>query len=243
LQRVSCRLDLPTVKAGKLTAREIYMVARASHWRVGWSYVCADCGKWHANLAGGYALTDDGAVATCYHVVQPGRTVRDGCLIAADEDGKVLAVTEVLAANRSHDTCILRVAGSGFKPLPLNTNVHPGDIAYCYSDPPRHHGYFSSGIVNRLPQSPGSSYGADATASALARMVLSTDWALGSSGSAVLDEFGNAIGQASAVATVTTVPERHVSVKSRTPAARSTMIVFHEAVAAQDVLLLVRPTD
>ncbi len=240
LKRTSCQLDLPPVKTAKLTVREVFAQAQASHWRVGWSYLCTKCDKWHVNLAGGYALTTDGAVATCFHVVQPDNTVRDGCLIAADEDGKVLAVTEVLAANRYSDACIVRVAGGAFKPLPLNTNVYPSDPAFCYSDPLDHHGYFSSGIVNRFYQFPGR-YSINSTpesAFAPTRLNVSTDWAPGSSGSAVLDECGNAIGH---VSTIAAVGEEEISAKTKTVVPGPTMIVFHEAVAARDVLLLIKP--
>ena len=62
--------------------------------------------------------------------------MREGCLVAVDEAETVLPVAEVLAANRDSDACIVRVAGAGFRPLPLNTKVYPGDTAYCYSDRP-----------------------------------------------------------------------------------------------------------
>ena len=240
LKRTSCELNLPPVKTSKLTVREVFTQAQDSHWRIGWSYLCTKCDKWHVNLAGGYALTGDGVVATCFHVVQPDSTVRDGCLIAADEDGKVLAVTEVLAANRYSDTCLVRVAGTDFKPLSLNTNVFPGDPAFCYSDPLDHHGYFSTGIVNRFYQFPGR-YSVNSTpesAFAPTRLNVSTDWAPGSSGSAVLDECGNVIGH---VSTIAAVGEEEVSAKTKTVVRGPTMIVFHEAVAARDVLLLIKP--
>ena len=155
LKRATCRLDLPPPNTAKLPVREIYSSAQRSHLRVGWAFLVDHSDQWHVNLAGGYALTTNGAVATCYHVVQPERLIRDGCLVAADEDGNVFPVKEVLAANRYSDACILRVEGNGFKPLPLNTNVYPGDRAFCYSDPLDHRGYFSHGLVNRFYQFPG----------------------------------------------------------------------------------------
>jgi hypothetical protein len=111
LKRKSCELDLPRPLTTKLSSREICIAARQSHVRVGWSYVCTQCDNWHVNLAGGYFLTTNGIVATCYHVAQPDKDVKDGCLIAVDESGKVFGVAEILAANKYSDSCILRVVG------------------------------------------------------------------------------------------------------------------------------------
>ncbi len=238
LKRTSCRLELPKPSNTRLSSRELCIVARRSHLRVGWCYLCGKCDQWHINLAGGYALTTNGLIATCYHVVQPGKEVKEGCLVAADETGEVLPVSEILAANRYSDVCIARVEGKSLQPLPLNINVYPGDVAYCYSDPLDHKGYFSHGIVNRFYQFPGRrSFSAPESASyAPTRLNVSTDWAPGSSGSAVLDECGNAIGHVSTISAVEGEEDSEVD-KPRT--AGPTMIVFHEAVSAKDVLVLI----
>jgi hypothetical protein len=240
LERSSCQLTLPKASKQKLPAREICIAARHSHVRVGWSYLCDKCGNWHLNLAGGYIVTTKGAAATCFHVIEPGPEVRDGCLVAVDEKGTVFPVAEVLAADRESDVCIVRVAGGDFKPLPLNTNVYPGDTVYCYSDPAEHRDYFSAGIVNRFYQ-PGSTRAAGARASAgvaPTRINVSTDWAQGSSGSAVLDDCGNVVGH---VATVSSLRDESKPKEKDSSAERPTVMVFHEAVSARDVLRLTRP--
>jgi hypothetical protein len=240
LKRTSCELALPPVNTNRLSARELCANGRQSHMRVGWCYLCGKCDQWHVNLAGGYALTGDGAVATCYHVAQPGGDIKEGCMVAADEDGKVFPITEVLAANRYSDACIVRLGGKDFKPLALNTNVYPGDAAYCFSDPLDHRGYFSSGIVNRFYQFPGRRRfsAPESTAFAPTRLNATTDWAPGSSGSAVLDEFGNAIGH---VSTISALEDEEVTDPDLKRIPGATMIIFHEAVSAKDVLLLIRP--
>ncbi|HEY5912003.1 MAG TPA: serine protease [Verrucomicrobiae bacterium] len=242
LKRNSCRLSLPEVANKKLSPREICINARRSHLRVGWCYLCGKCDQWHVNLAGGYTITANGAVATCYHVVQPGKEVKEGCLVAADEDGRVFAVKEVLAANRYADACIVVIDAKDFVPLPLNTNVYPGDIAYCFSDPQDHRGYFSHGVVNRFYQFPGRRPVSAAPSAAYAptRLNVSTDWAPGSSGSAVLDEFGNAIGH---VSTISVIEDEESTEADKPNASGPTMIVFHEAVSAKDVLRLINTPE
>ena len=67
---------------------------------------------------------------------------------------------------------------------------------------------------------------------------MSTDWAPGSSGSAVLDDCGNAIGHVVNISSTRdeTAPKAQ-DAQTEKPAAT----VFHAAVSARDVLLLTRP--
>jgi hypothetical protein len=234
LNRASCQLTLSEVCAKKLRARDIGAAPRRSHVRIGWVYLCAKCSKWHAGVAGGYWLTADGAAATCFHVVEPGRDLKEGCLVAVDDRGKVFPVAEVLAADRESDACIVRVAGAGFTPLALNAEIYPGDAAYCYSDPLDHREYFSAGIVNRFYQRAGARVSGAATPT---RINVSTDWAPGSSGSAILDECGNVIGHVSTVSSPTNEP----APKAQQPQpAKAAPIIFHEGVSARDVLRLIK---
>ena len=97
-------------------------------------------------------------------------------------------------------------------------------------------GYFSDGIVNRFLARHSRR---DTNAPPVTRLNVTTDWAPGSSGSAVLDEFGNAIGH---VTTITTLPGGNGKAadtdkgKGREP----TLITLHEAVSAKDVLALIQ---
>jgi hypothetical protein len=69
------------------------------------------------------------------------------------------------------------------------------------------------------------------------RLNVSTDWAPGSSGSAVLDECGNVIGHVANISTPRAeTPARTEDAKVPKPAP----IVFQEAVTARDVLRLIR---
>lgn len=239
LRRSSCQLKLLQPKSTKLAAREVWQHARASYLRVGWFYSSTQSSQWRMAFAGGYPLTADGAVATSYHIAEPPRDLREGCLIVADDNGKVFPVTEILAANRYSDACIIRVQGTGFVPLPLNTNIFPGDAVYCLSDPLGRRGYFSQGIVNRcfqlperrLPNEPGAPWFAPM------RINVSTDWSFGSSGAAVLDDCGNAVGQVSTISIEGDDTPANANASSETAPAT---IVFHEAVSARDVAALIK---
>lgn len=189
-----------------LTGRGIAQTARRAFLRFGW-YGLDEDGLDGFSLGAAYAITDDGVFATCHHCVDP-EGITEGCLVAMTETDQILPVKAILAHDRDLDAAIVRVDLSSlagetkFVPLAFNTDVFPGDKAYCYSDPLDAYGYFSDGIVNRFyrvppPERNRNPVAADALA--LLRLNVSTDWAPGSSGAAVLDECGNAIGHVSAI--------------------------------------------
>ncbi|MFM8469351.1 MAG: serine protease, partial [Limisphaerales bacterium] len=179
--------------------------------------------------------TKDGAVATCHHVGKRPVNFQEGTLVAADVDGRVLPVLAILAADARTDACILRVGAKDLKPLPLATDVAPGDRCFCFSDPLSQRGYFSDGIVNRFLARQSRR---DTNALPATRLNVTTDWAPGSSGSAVLDEFGNASGH---VTTISTLPDSGGKANDNEKGkAERTLITLHEAVSARDVRALIQ---
>lgn len=248
-KRGQCALTLPLADTRPLTPRERWQRARLAHIRVGAFFLCSNCDRWHLDLAGGYAITADGAVATCAHVIAPPESMKEGWLVAATEDDELLVVTEVLCCNEGTDSAIIRVKSAApLTPLPLGLDVSPGDPVWCFSDPNGKRGYFSEGVVSRfvrrsfmrkkeadkLPQG-----------TAIPRPVwleTTTEWAPGSSGSAVIDQFGNAVGHVSEIQSVLEEPlpaRRKKGEKDATPPV-GTLMVFHQAIAAAEVLALVK---
>jgi hypothetical protein len=230
-ERKSCELKLSAPRTEKLAARDLWSAARAAHLQVGWYFHTTDSDKWIITTGGGYALTKDGAVATCFHVMCPPDGLEEGFLFAVNESGQAYPVTEILAGNAEADVCIVRVATDDLKPLALNTNVSPGDRCVCYSDPHGQRGYYSEGIVSRFlaPRLKNGKIMKTAT-----KLDVTTDWAPGSSGAAVLDECGNAIGHVSFI----------TGLYGKTENRRGeTDITIHEASSAKDVLALVKPPN
>ncbi|MBX7210049.1 MAG: serine protease [Verrucomicrobiaceae bacterium] len=248
LNNKKCALILPVTHTQKLAGRDLWAAARQSYLRVGWFYLCSKCSHWHLDLAGGYVITADGVAVTCHHVAETPEKFIKGHFIAATDDGSVLPVTAILAANAKSDVCIVRLkADAPLVPLPLSDAARPGDIVYCFSDPMGFRGYFSQGIVNRyyreLPRRRDAKNGSSVENQPLSLNV-STDWAPGSSGAAVIDECGNAIGHVARILPVEEEPRK----KKKTagpdePASqhedRGTLMVMHNAVPAQEVLALI----
>lgn len=194
-------IDLPAIKQTHLTGEEVAEVARAANLRVGYCYLCPKCDDWHINMAGGYAIAPD-VVATCDHVIDSSITMREGYLIVVDQEGNPYPVISVIARSAAMDAALIRVEGADFKPLALNGSARQGASAFCYSTPLGQLGYFSEGIVNRFywdrPHMGGDRNSLDVARHL--RVNLSTDWAPGSSGSAVLDQAGNVIAHVSQIA-------------------------------------------
>ncbi|WP_395716234.1 redoxin domain-containing protein [Prosthecobacter sp.] len=214
---------LVTESTQSRASRDIARIARAGHLRIGWYFRCTRCDKMHLNMAGGYAVAPD-VVATAQHVIVPPSTLKEGWLVVADTENQMYSTSAILGVDEKADAALVRVVAGGLKPLPLRADVELGEPAYCFSDPLRHRGYFSAGIVNRL-------YSTDEKPDpASQRLNVSTDWAQGSSGSAVLDEYGNVIGHVARIQTFNSNPAPSTG----------TTLVMHEAIPAKTVLNLVK---
>lgn len=223
-------LNLPKARTKEATPAEVAKMAKASGFRVGWAYLCNHCDNWHVNLAGGYAVTDDGVIATCAHVVETDRKkMRDGSLVAVDSEGKVHPITSIISIDKKIDGALLKIDAKTV-PLPFNDQVSPGDPAFCLSRPLKQGQYFSKGMVNRFYWNSDNRGDDPQSLEALRALKLnvSTRWAPGSSGSAVLDSFGNAIGH---VATISTMGNR--GNRKDTDKSGRTLITLHTATPAR----------
>ena len=247
-------LVLPAPSVVRLEPRVLAERGRNALVRIGWFYLEKRPKQWHVNLADGYAISGDGAVATCQHCIAPEeQEMREGYLIASDASGNVFPVTAVLAQDKEMDAAIVRVEGGNFTPLALNDQTAPGDTVYVFSDPMSAVGYFTSGILNRFfwldgrkSMDPASTEGARNL-----RMHVSADWAPGSSGAAVLDACGNAVGHVSVIDPLVSddplspeekpgKPGKKSKKKSPPPTDHSTLIILHEAVSARSVRMLAK---
>jgi thiol-disulfide isomerase/thioredoxin len=234
------KIDLVPLSTRPLRGHEIAERARTAHVRVGWLFRCTRCNNWHLNAAGGYAIAKD-TVATAFHVLEQPANMRkgEGHPVAIRGESEVMAITTVLGADKDMDVAVVRVPANDLRPLALAPDPQIGDAAYCLSDPQNTRGYFSNGIINRFfslnPSAPSDPR--------FQRLNVSTDWAPGSSGSAVLDECGNVIGHVARIQSISkgapTPPA--AGTPPRTPEANPTLMNLHEAVPAKSVLSLIEP--
>lgn len=250
------KVELVDAVTKPLSGRELAARARQAYLRVGWYYRCTKCEKWHLDAAGGYAIAKD-VIVTCHHMLTPKAEVREGFLIVLDPQDRVWPVEAVIAKSERMDSVLLRVKADSLTPLALQENVAPGDKVSCFSEPLGQQGYFSTGIVNRFFWK-GDRAGEKGSFEELEslRVNVSTDWAPGSSGAAVLDEFGNAIGHVSTVAPLTPSGQAPISrepapvkdalavgdekaEKKTAPKSETVVITLHEAIPARSARALV----
>ncbi len=243
LGRRAPEVVLPEPNTTPLSERDVWQLSRDAHVRVGWHYLCTRCDHWHQSLAGGFVISADGLVATCHHVIDPeGRDQREGYLVAASEDGAFYPVVEVLGSDARTDVAIIRVdMDPPAAVLPLNVHTYPGDRVWCYSAPLRRTGFFSEGIINRF-------YYHRRENADVPRMEVSTDWAPGSSGSAVVDRFGNAVGVVSSISAAGTGRQQIRTVRRGEEdelryVSDPTVIVFRSAALVADIRALIGPGD
>jgi thiol-disulfide isomerase/thioredoxin len=220
-----------------LRGREIADRAARAYVRAGWIYHCSRCDGWHVRIAGGYAIASN-TIVTAWHVMQTPDTIKqgEGYPVVIRGNDEFLPVVSVLAADERIDTVILRVATANLSPLALSANAQIGDAAYCYSDPRGVRGYFSNGMINRFYARPGGS----ANNPADQRFNVSTDWAPGSSGAAILDDTAHVIGH---VTRIKPLFGGNASDDSDDHAQSATLMTLHEGVPASCVLKLIETTN
>jgi serine protease Do len=201
---------------------------------VGEYYHCVECDKWHANLSTGFAVADGRHIATCLHVLH-GEPSEDGVaplLFVADFEGQVAAVSRVVASDAAYDLAVLQCETKSFTPLPLRSEVEPGERVYCLSNPDHMFGTFTEGLVSRMYVVRGEAPGtgpepaenedgkADAPQHDLSKSMaqdpllppraflqVTCEFAGGSSGAPIVDAMGNVVGIAQSTRSVAVDPE------------------------------------
>ena len=167
------------------------------------------------------------------------KKMRKGGLIAVDHSGKVYPVTSILANDKKIDGALIKIDAKTTH-LPLNDQIAPGDSAFCLSRPLKQGQYFSQGIVNRFYWN-NDKRGDDPNsikALGMLKLNVSSRWAPGSSGSAVLDTCGNVIGHVATISTMDNGASRKNNEKGRT------LITLHSATPARAMMALARlPLD
>jgi S1-C subfamily serine protease len=192
-QAVGKKVKIPKVPSFVFDPRSLYELCKPSTLIVSKLYKCGRCTHWHSGSATGFPLTRDGVFATNYHVAAQ----TDGQTLAVvDGEGKIYPVTEVLAGDKDSDVAILRSAGAEFRPLPLGQSAQIGSSVHVISHPDGMFYYYSKGMVSLYDGIKGS-------ASRLTEwMVISADYARGSSGAAVLNDSGEVVGMVASTHTI-----------------------------------------
>jgi S1-C subfamily serine protease len=186
---------LLTPTAEHLRAEEVYQRAVPAVFVLGSVYKNEE-GEWTDGMyATAWALSAEGILVTNWHVFSD---LHDGeVFAAADHQGRVYPLREILAGDKTTDVAILRIAARQLTPLPLSRDYapvgswvgvlgHPGDNFYV----------FTTGTVTRYSTNRNEEGQREHW------MGLTAEFAGGSSGSPVLDARGAVVGMAALTLTL-----------------------------------------
>jgi len=167
----------------------------------GCAYMCPRCSNPHLSESSGYIIDPKGIMVTNYHVVAQYAFMKDGNkpvgFFARLSDGRTYAVKSILAASKKNDLAVLQLETDGKEMLPalaLADAAKVGDQVYVVGHPKGMHYYFSQGnVTNKYFESAGEPNHKFFRE----MMIISADYATGSSGGPVVDTNGNVVGTVS----------------------------------------------
>jgi len=226
LDAATCQLDLPRNGPSISDSAELFRFAKESVVVVGGLYKCNKCVRWHVNIASGFVLSSDGAIATNYHVVD---SPTERTLVVMTADSRVYPVQRVLAASRPNDLAILQVEAEGLRPLPLADSTPPapvGSAVSVISHPDGRFFCYTAGVISRYMKIQATGGQADAVA-------ITAEYARGSSGAPVLN------GQGQVVAVVSSTESIYYTQDSGQQ--RNLQMVFRTCVPVASLQSMVRP--
>ena len=214
-------IDLGALHPVRVSSFTLDVTSGVAHV-IGDLFKCKKCPRWHVGASSGFMLTESGVCATCYHVIN---APESQTLIAMTGDGRVVAVQEVLAANPNTDVAILRLAGSGFTALPVDSEAPVGASIRVISHPDDHFFTFSEGIVSRYVSVP-----LERKAGEVTMMAISADFGAGSSGAPVFNERGGVVGIVNNTQSLYYDPKRE----------KDLQMVFKHCLPSQYILQLIK---
>ena len=179
-----------------------------------------------AKTGSGFFIASTGVAVTNQHVMVGASSAK-----ATLSDGRVLEITGIYDMNRALDLALIKVQGEGYSYLELadSDKVKTGAQVYTIGSPLGLQDSFSRGIVSSSKRNLES------------RDFIQIDAAIssGSSGGALLDEFGRIIGVTSATATAgqninLAAPANHISRLSRDNLVRMDSLIPKDLVYYRD---------
>ncbi|WP_372364623.1 serine protease [Candidatus Uabimicrobium sp. HlEnr_7] len=184
LHHTTCKLTLPPTRSKKMKASEVYKNYKESVVIICGRYLCDNCDRWHISTSSGFILSKSGACVTSYHVIAD---LGIESFIVMTANKKCYDISRVLAADKDNDFAIVQLKGKNFPtPIPLGKPVIGNNI-YVISHPQSRYYSMTSGIVSRF-------FTPEKRKTQTPYVTITADYATGSSGGPVFDEYGNVIG-------------------------------------------------
>jgi len=179
-----------------LTANAIYERAKEATVITGCVYLCPRCSNPHISESSGYIIDPKGIMVTNYHVMATYANMTDGNkplgFIVRMSNGKTYAVKSVLTSSKENDLAILQLETNGDRlpALPLSEGSKVGEKIFVLGHPKGMHYFFSQGhVMDKYREEAGQ----DDHKFFRDMVVISADYATGSSGGPVINEYGDVV--------------------------------------------------
>ena len=184
LSTTTCTLQLPSTNSQKTTATTIYNDYKDSVVIVAQRYKCSNCDQWHIATSSGFMISDSGACVTSYHVINNRNAER---FIIVTTDKKCYGIDRVLAADKPNDFVILQLKGHNFPPPLALSKPIVGTNVYVISHPQSRYYSLTSGMISRI-------FTPENRPTQTPYITITADYATGSSGAPIFDEYANVVG-------------------------------------------------
>ncbi len=138
-----------------------------------------------AGSGSGFFISEDGLAITNYHVA-----ANSSVLTITTQDGKTYSDVKIIDADQENDLALLKINGTGFKYLQMGNSgtLKQGQQVYAIGSPLGLDNTMSLGIISNPSR----------TLSGVNYVQISVPIAPGSSGGALIDEYGKVVGVTSA---------------------------------------------
>lgn len=193
-------LKLVKSSSKQLKVPELYERAKQATTIVGIAYLCPRCSNVHLSESSGYIIDSNGIMVTNYHVAAMYANMKDGNkpvgFFARLADGRTYGIKAILNSSKNDDLAILQLDSDGAKLPAIQLAAGPkvGEQIFVLGHPKGMHYFFTQGYVNNryLEEAgePNNKFFRE-------MLVISADYATGSSGGPVLDIYGNVVGTVS----------------------------------------------
>jgi len=225
LARNNCPVPLRKASLKKKDVKEVYKESLSSIVLLARGYKSKTSRTWQTSIACGFLISKDGIVVTNYHVMEPSRGT---AMVVMTHDKKVYPIVEVLAADKENDVAIIKIKGTGFKPLSLSRENETGSSVLCVSHPDGRFYSLSKGIISRhfMDVDKGSK---------AHRFAITADFAKGASGGPILDLKGNVVGMVSST--------RSIYYNRSAGVDENLQMVIKNCVPSQSILKLIKDTS
>ncbi len=202
----ACQFNTLGPSSEAIDPRDLYATCRKSVVLVGKITKCEKCDDWHASIASGFVIGREGVVVTNHHVLAADS--RAEAVGVGTWDGRVFAIEKVLAASKANDLAVIKVDADDLVPLPVAPSARVGTEVLVISHPVGHFYTMTTGIIS------GQFLRKQRRDAPTRReMIITADFAKGSSGAPVLDRTGAVVGIACSTTPVYYEKEKGVGTK------------------------------